>query len=304
MELRQLEYFLAVVDERHFGRAAERLRIAQPGLSQQIKSLERSLGTQLLIRDSRRVDLTEAGEVLVDQARMIVELAARARETQRLVERGKHHLLRVATGAAGLGARVDAVLREFGARFGQVEVELVPGFGPQNLEALRRHAVDVAFVAKPAVLPAGSRYLRVGVVELLIVLPEAHPLAMLDPIPRGDLLKTSFVTWARGFNPELMRHIHRLLFGDVEHPSLVETSDLTQTTRLSLVARSGEYAGLALPSDKELGVPGVVYRRLEAPAPTLEYGVVWLDKHTSASVPQFVRVARELAALDRSPASP
>ncbi len=156
MELRQLEYFLAVVDERHFGRAAERLGVAQPGLSRQIKALERSLGSQLLIRNSRRVEVTDAGEILAEQARLILELAARAREIQRLAERGKRNLLKVATGAAGLHRLTDVVLREFGSRFEEAEVELLPGFGPQNLDALRRRAVDVAFVSSPIELPTGS----------------------------------------------------------------------------------------------------------------------------------------------------
>jgi DNA-binding transcriptional LysR family regulator len=293
VELRQLRYFLAVVDERHFGRAAERLRIAQSGLSQQIKSLERSLGTQLLIRNSRRVDLTEAGEVLAEQARLIVELVARAGETQRLVERGKRNLVKVATAAAGL-PRANAVLREFRERFGDVELELLPGFGPQNVEALRRRAVDLAFVVEPVELPGASRYLRLGVQELLIVLREDHRLAGLDPIPRAELLRTPFVSWARGFNPDLMAHIHRLLFGELDNPSLVET-DLS-TARLSLVARSTERAGVALPSDMELHVPGLVFRRVEAPAPTLEYGIVWLEMYSSPFVPAFLEVAREVAA--------
>jgi DNA-binding transcriptional LysR family regulator len=298
MELRQLQYFLAVVDERHFGRAAERLGIAQPGLSQQIKSLERSLGSQLLIRNARRVDLTEAGEVLVQEARLIVELAARAQETQRLVERGKRSLLKVATGAAGAHPRADVVLREFRARFEEVEVEILPGLGRHNLDALRRRAVDVAFVSMPVELPAGSRYLRIGGQELFIVLREGHRLAGLDRIPRSDLLKTPFVTWVRGFNPELVSHIHHVLFGDSDHPSLVETSDLSHTTRLSLVARSDELAGIALPSDMELNVPGLVYRRLEEPVPILEYGIVWLETEASPFVPAFVRVTREIAAAD------
>jgi DNA-binding transcriptional LysR family regulator len=298
VELRQLEYFLAVVEERHFGRAAQRLLIAQPGLSQQIKALERSLGNQLFIRNARRVDLTEAGEVLVDQARMIVELAARARETQRLVGGGKRSILKVATGAAGLAPRTDDVLREFTERFDDVHVELLPGFGPHNIDALRRRVVDVAFVTKPVTMPRGSRYLRVGAQELLVVMREGHPLAALDRIPRRELLGTRFVIWARGFNPELMSHIHRALFGDRPHPDLVEAPDLTQTTRLSLVARDERAAGVALPSDVDLGVPGLVYRRVEDPAPTIEYGILWLENGVSALVPRFVQLTRELAAAE------
>ncbi len=111
-------------------------------------------------------------------------------------------------------------------------------------------------------------------------------------------MKIPFVTWATGFDPGLMRHIHRLLFGDDDHPALVETSDLSQTTRLSLVAGSEELAGIALPSDVELNVPGLVYRRVQRPVPILEYGIVWLETPASPFVPAFVDVTRELAEVD------
>ena len=88
MRLRQLEYFVAVAEERHFGRAAERLRVAQPGVSQQIKILERSLGAKLFIRGSDGVRLTEAGGALLDHARLVLELADRTSEIPRLVTNG------------------------------------------------------------------------------------------------------------------------------------------------------------------------------------------------------------------------
>jgi hypothetical protein len=109
-------------------------------------------------------------------------------------------------------------------------------------------------------------------------------------------LATPFVTWASGFGPELMRHVHRSLFGADRHPALIETSDLTQTTRLSLVARDDERAGIALPADMELQVPELVYRRVEGPPPTLEHGIVWMEKNDSDLISQFVRITREFVA--------
>ena len=148
----------------------------------------------------------------------------------------------------------------------------------------------------PIELPAGSRYERVGSLELLVALSEQHPLASLERIPRSRLLETSFVTWPKSISPELITHIHRLLFDRDDHPSAVETPDLSQGTRLSMIARGPALAGIALPSDMDLDVPGLVYRRLEDPAPLLEYGIVWLSDPISRLVPSFVEIARSLGA--------
>jgi DNA-binding transcriptional LysR family regulator len=99
--LRQFQYFIAVAEERHFGRAAARLHIAQSGLSQQILKLERAVGVQLLIRDRRGVEITEAGRAFLDQARLTVELADRAVASAVMAERGRSALLRVGTPILG-----------------------------------------------------------------------------------------------------------------------------------------------------------------------------------------------------------
>src|SRR6186997_455470 len=129
MRLRQLEYFVAVAEERHFGRAAERLRVAQPGVSQQIKILERSLGAKLFIRGSDGVRLTEAGGALLDHARLVLELADRTSEIPRLVTNGKAGLLKVGTAAVHVHPVANRIIAEFRERFPLVDLELHPGLG-------------------------------------------------------------------------------------------------------------------------------------------------------------------------------
>ena len=104
----------------------------------------------------------------------------------------------------------------------------MPGSGPQNLEALQRRDVDVAFVSFPFEPLDGLTLLPAGTLELVIALSERHRLASHERIPRAELLAEPFLTWPRTFNPPLMDHIHRSLFGDLEHPSLIEAPDLTQ----------------------------------------------------------------------------
>jgi DNA-binding transcriptional LysR family regulator len=293
MEIRHLKYFIAVAEERHFGRAAEKLRIAQPGLSQQIKSLERLLGVELFVRDRRGVELTAAGEALLVHARVVVELADRATGIARLAARHKRSLMKVGTPAAGMPHRARDLLDGYAARFPEVEVELRPAFTLRNLEALERRILDVAIVHAPFDAPDGSRFLRLGATEFVVALPTGHRLASLERIPRSELLAEPFLLGPRNLNPTLVDHLHGLLFGG-EHQRLVVTTD---TSEASLLLQVAEHKGLAAvwASVAELGIRGVVTRPFEEPVPELEYGLVWFETHASIHVSEFVDFARELA---------
>jgi len=293
MELRQLRYFLAVAEERNFGRAATRLRIAQSGLSQQIKTLERSLGVQLFLRDRRRVELTDAGEYLVQEARSILSRASRVEETLPLVGKGKRGLLKVALSSAGLHPIAGDLVDRFRERFPDIVLDVVPGSGPQSLQALQRRDVDLAFVSFPFEPLNGLSVLSAGTLELMIALSEGHRLASMKRIPRSELLAEPFLTWPRTFNPPLMDHIHRSLFGDHDHPSLIESPDLNQATRLARLARSDRLVGIGLPAEAELKIPGLVHRSVEDPAPHIEYGLAWFEDHDSPSATAFIDAARE-----------
>jgi DNA-binding transcriptional LysR family regulator len=140
VDLRQFRYFIAVAEERHFGRAAARLHIAQSGLSQQILKLERAVGVQLLIRDRRGVEITEAGRAFLDQARLTVELADRAV----MAERGRSALLRLGTPILGIPIVAEAALREFEATFPDVEGEIHPRLNPDLIDGVSTYELDVA----------------------------------------------------------------------------------------------------------------------------------------------------------------
>ena len=183
MELRQLRYFLAVAEERHFGRAAERLRIAQSGLSQQIKSLERAVGTQLFIRDRRRVELTPRANTSSKRPVSSSRARDRVEETLPFIDRGKGGLLKVGTSSAALHPLAGDLVDRFRERFPDVELHVVPGSGPQNLEALLRRDVDVAFVSFPFEPLDGLSLLPAGTLELVIALSERHRLASHERIP-------------------------------------------------------------------------------------------------------------------------
>lgn len=295
LELRHLRYFVAVAEEKHFGRAAERLRIAQPGLSQQIKALERSLGTQLLVRDQRHVELTPAGAALLEHSYRLMALVDRAVESTRLSSHGKAGVLKVGTPASGVYPVAQDVLETFRVEFPEIEVVLHPGLGPQNAEGIRRGALDLAFVVLPPGSEESQSYVRLGSAEVMVVLPESHPLAADERISRAALLSEPFITLPSAANPVVVEYVHRILFGEREHPNLVESPDAADATRVLLALQGNGISVTFFPAITELQIPGVVFRHVEDPVPLVEYGLAWLEAGATEQVEVFVDVARKLA---------
>jgi DNA-binding transcriptional LysR family regulator len=295
-ELRQLRSFVAVAEEGHFGRAARRLVISQSGLSQQIKKLEASLEAKLFVRDKRHVELTDAGRALLGEGRRVLELVARMEDVVRLVARGAKGSIRLGTTIASPQPMTALVLAEFGRRFPDVRLGFQPGFGPEVLQHLLEHRVDLAGVNMP--VEGIERldtpgYLRLGSIEVLVMVPDGHRLASFDQIPRSELLKERMVTFPHNVNPGVLDHVHRDVFGTTHHPDLEEISGTDLSSRASLVA-SASVLSIGFENEAELQAPGVVYRSVEDPRPELEYGLVWSDAGASPSVQSFVEVGRSV----------
>ncbi|WET83244.1 LysR family transcriptional regulator [Amycolatopsis sp. QT-25] len=181
MELRALRYFVAVAEELHFGRAAERLRIVQPAVSQQVARLERELGTRLFDRTSRTVRLTESGRRVLAAARETLAAA----EHVRAVVHEPSDLVRIGT-AAGLTARLERgidALRELNPGFDLVLVDL-PVI--ERVHALRRGELDLALVRGPVSAP-GVRVLPVWSEPLHAVVSARHPVAERGSVTVAEL---------------------------------------------------------------------------------------------------------------------
>ncbi len=303
MRLRQLEYFVAVAEERHFGRAAERLRVAQPGVSQQIKILERSLGAKLFIRGSDGVQLTDAGGALLDHARLVLELADRTSEIPRLVTNGKAGLLKVGTAAIQVHPVANRIIADFRERFPLVDLELHPGLGAAQVDLLRRRALDATFVNAPLEDEEGLRYLPLGTLEIRVAVPEGHRLAALDRIPRAELLKERYITVPRAVDPSFIDRAHEEVFGQ-GLPDTEEVADTTLETRLRMVADGEGFTLTTRPEEMDLPIAGVTYRRIAGRTPKVEYGLAWVDSAASSFVASFVEIAERVAteARDETPA--
>jgi DNA-binding transcriptional LysR family regulator len=192
VELRHLRYFVAVGEALHFGRAAARLRIAQPSLSHQIRQLETELQTPLLRRTKRRVNLTEAGRLFLDEARDILARVDHATVIARRGDGGEARRLRVGVGYCMDVPRITTVVSAFNARHEAVHVELHTLPVPVQSADLRGERLDLGFVRPPASDPALSSEVLAGE-PLVVALPARHRLAVKDSLRLSMLASESFV---------------------------------------------------------------------------------------------------------------
>jgi DNA-binding transcriptional LysR family regulator len=185
MELRQLKYFVTVAEELHFGRAAERLHIVQPAVSQQVRKLERELGVDLFDRNPRTVRLTTAGQLFLPEARAVLAAAGRATSAIASHLASSRGVLRLGT-SDGLGESLDRILAGMAALVPGLRVQLISGSTQARLDQVRAHTLDATFVRGLAISP-GIRLIPVWEEELAIAIPASHPLARSDVIDLADL---------------------------------------------------------------------------------------------------------------------
>ncbi|PJN38773.1 LysR family transcriptional regulator [Streptomyces sp. CB02959] len=182
LDLRKLRYFASVAEHRHFGRAAEQLYIAQPVLSRQIKSLEQELGCALLVRTTRSVELTTAGQQLYEEAQQILPSVAAAVRRVHDVEQGVQRL----AVAFSAGLHVSDAIREFTARHADVEIDVVPARWWEQDRPLRDGRAQVGYLRRPFD-ETGLRIIPIGVDPRVACLPVTHPLARRQELTSADL---------------------------------------------------------------------------------------------------------------------
>src|SRR6185436_13425322 len=194
MELRHLRYFVAVGEEEHFGRAALRLRVAQPALSRQIQDLEREIGFQLFDRLSRGVKLSSAGRLFLEEARRALQQLNEATERARRVARGQSGTLRVGfTENVSWRGVVPDSLRLFRDRYPDAELQLNPLPSLQQLEAVRSGRLDAGFLLNPPKPDRELDQLPVAVHSLALAAPAAHPLGKVKNLRLRDMTHARFI---------------------------------------------------------------------------------------------------------------
>jgi DNA-binding transcriptional LysR family regulator len=297
MELRHLRYFVAVAEEGHITRAAERLGMQQPPLSQQIKALEQELGVQLFRRRARGVELTEAGGALLDEARAILARLGRAVETTRRIARGEQGRLCVGVPPTGpFLPFVPGVIRAFREAFPLVSVTLEECLRTETVERLQDGRMDVAFLRAAIPAPEGLVVHPLLEEPMVVALPSGHILARGagEALRMEELAGETFVVYARQQGPAIYEAMlaacHRAGFS----PRLGQEAPRV-TTALGLVA-AGLGVSLVPASMRHMTMAGVAYRPLAgAEGPTVALTLASRRGDPSPVVRHFVDLVRRAA---------
>jgi DNA-binding transcriptional LysR family regulator len=260
MELRHLRYFLAVADELHFGRAAERLAIAQPPLSQQIQALEAELGVPLFTRHPVR--LTPAGEAFQQEAAATLQRAERATEAARAAARGELGTIRVGFVSSAAYGALPVAVRRFRDHHPRVTLALTELTTAFQLQGLHAGDLDVGlFRVDPASLRDPDLVAETIAREpYVLALPTDHPLAARRRVPLAELADEPFVTFPYRSNPSLHGQLERYCLRAGFTPRVVQEATLMQTI-VALVA-AGLGVSLVPASLQRLQLAGLAYRPL------------------------------------------
>jgi DNA-binding transcriptional LysR family regulator len=290
-ELRHLRYFLVVAEELNFSRAATRLHMAQPPLSVAIRQLERELGTDLFVRTSREVRLTEAGRALLDGARRTLTEADRAVDAAKRAGAGELGQLRVGFSWSARFETLPAVGRAF--RVGHPDVELLSQevWNAQMIPALHAGTLDIA-VALCAEPGAGVATEVIRNERVIAVISASHPLAAEGTLEVSALADEAFMLFPRELAPRLYDALiavcRRAGFEPRIRPESFHTgSDLNMLADASVAALAPESVAGALPD-------GAVAVAVSDPTETLETRLVWRADDPSPIVEQFRSAARKV----------
>lgn len=290
MDLKDIEAFVAVAEELHFGRAASRLHLSQPPLSSRIRLLESSLGIQLFVRNTRSVELTAAGALLLPQARRVLSHLAMTREVAASIASGENGKVRLGFAGASSQRALPKLSRAVRKAYPGIELELhSQAYVYTALEMLEEGTLDLAFSRLPTRRPGlASRVFDVE--ELVCALPEGHPLADGDQVALGDLRDEEFVSLPNDQGSILQATMFSLCVTAGFRPSVVQYAPDSATV-LALVA-AGVGLTITLSSVSPVQTEGVVYLPLRDINPNHMFATLaWRDDDSSPALRRVLEIS-------------
>ena len=292
MELRQIRFFVAVAEDRHFGRAAERMYIAQPALSQHVRRLERELGVELFDRSGRQVRLTPAGEAFLAVAQRMLRQAEEGTDAARRAEAGETGSIAVGVNMSVAAPVLSVLLRHWNRTRPAVRPRLTSGSARELVDLVRRRELDLALVDGP-VTDGGLDCALVVEDRLVVVLPSHHPLAREEVVSLRSLRGERFVAVARRASVSLHDRLIELCAGAGFSPDIaleVDDPDL-----LPVAVTAGLGVGLvASISVAGRPMPGVVWRPLADVGASMPLVAVSAHEGATAQTREFLLLVERL----------
>jgi len=293
VELRHLRYFVAVAEELHFRRAAERLGIAQPPLSRQIRQLEQAVGAPLFVRGRHGITLTRAGRALEPVARGILADVRRAVSTaRRAASEAPTSQLRLGYGWSATFEVLPALGRAFRARHPEIPLLAQPMWNSQLLAALLAGEIDLALTRYPEVAPQLA-YATIRHEPLVVVVPRQHPLAGQPEVALAALAGERLIVFPRVLAPRFYDAILEICRRAGFEPHALDESFHTDWD-LGLLS-SADGVALAPATLAHTTPPGLALLPISAPAPSLDLTLCWRRDTGSAAAQAFITLAHEVA---------
>ncbi|MGZ7149336.1 LysR substrate-binding domain-containing protein [Bacillus sp. BC08] len=289
MDIRKMKYFIAVAEELNFSRAAERLMMAQPPLSQEIRKLEEELGVQLLHRTKRMVELTDAGKIFLEGARQtLLQVDRTIKETQ-LADEGK--IGRLIIGFVDSTETVIDILKTFRERFPKIQLILREMTTDQQIKALYEKQIHIGFIRSKQ----NNEILSSEVCSkehLKLVLQEDHPLVSLPNIPIKELVDEPFVLFPRHFGTNFYDLIISYFWEHGVSLNIVQEAIQMQTI-VNLVA-AGMGISVVPSSVESYKKSGVMYKDIQEHTPEINLYAGWRQDEKSVVLENFLAVVREI----------
>lgn len=296
-----------MAEELNFSRAAGRMYVSQPALSQQIHKLEQELGVGLFDRDRNRVELTEGGRVLLEGARRILGQVEQTTRAAREAGGAEQTHLGVGFPEYANHTLVGDILQAYRQRYPYVNLEEHEIFTLQEtlqqVDKLRGGALDAGFLLAP-VEDEDLESQHVLDIELVAAIPEEHPLADCDQVGIKALANERIILFSRSFHPYCYDYVVGCCREAGFEPDVVQRNErqlYSGATTYRMVASGIGIAIVARPLVATSHLPGVVFRSLHDPAPVLKLAVTWRKDDTSPNLQAFMEVVREYAPVDFPP---
>lgn len=286
MELRQLRHFVAVAEELHFGKAAERLHISQPPLSQSIRRLEDDLGVRLLERTSRSVALTQHGDYLLSEARDILAKTDNVVRNLGFMARGESGVLRVGLVGPALEGPLPCRIRKFRQAYPKVCVQLEQRNSYEQLDMLRDGTLDLGFVRLFKKPTDGLSVVAFSSEPYDIALPLGHALAEKEIVHLSDLEGIPLLMFRRPANQALYDALIASFSEAGVCPDLIHVSLVKHTTTALVAAGMG--VTLMPRSMVNAPRPGVVFRPIMGKLPLVEFSIAWVEKRETPLLRRFI----------------